>query len=46
MVSKEASQRKISGVISGCLSLKSFKAGKRALESARDLSSSEDLDFF
>lgn len=46
MVSKEASPRKISGVISGCLSLKSLKVGKRALESARDLSSSGDFDFF
>ena len=46
MVSKAASPRKISGVMSGCLYLKSFKVGSKAFESARDLSSSGDFDFF
>lgn len=36
MVSKEVSPRKISGVISGCLSLKSLKASKRVLSSSGD----------
>lgn len=46
MVSKAASSRKILGVMSGCLCLKSFKVGSKAFESASDLSLSGDLDFF
>jgi len=36
MVSKAASPRNIDGLIPGCLVLKSFKVGSKALESARD----------
>ena len=46
MVSKVAWSKKKFGFINGCLLKKSFKTGIRALESARDLSSSGESDFF
>ena len=46
MVSKAASPRNIDGLMSGCLVLKSFKVGSKALESASDLCSSGDFAFF
>ena len=46
MLSKAASPRNIDGLIPGCLVLKSFKVGSKALESARDLYSSGDFTFF
>lgn len=46
MVSKAASPRNIDGLMWGCLVLKSFKVGSKALESASDLSSSVDFAFF
>lgn len=46
MVSKAASPRNTDGSIFGCFVLKSFKVDSKALESARDLSSSGDFDFF
>ena len=46
MVSKAASPRNIDALIPGCLVLKSFKVGTKALESARDLYSSGDFAFF
>ena len=46
MVSKAASPRNIDGLMFGCLVLKSFKVGSKALESASDLSSSVDFAFF
>ena len=46
MVSKAASPRNTVGLISGSLVLKSFNVGSKAFESARDLSSSGDFDFF
>lgn len=46
MVSKAASPRNTDGLIFGSLVLKSFKVESKALESARDLSSSGDFDFF
>lgn len=46
MVSKAASPRNIDGLIPGCLVLKSFKLGSKALGSARDLCSSGDFAFF
>jgi hypothetical protein len=46
MVSKAASPRKAFGSISGCFRKKSIKTGSRAFESARDLSSSGESDFF
>ena len=46
MESKAASPRKVFGCISGCFWKKSIKTGSSALESASDLSSSGESDFF
>ena len=46
MVSKAASPRNIDDLMPGCLVLKSFKVGSKALESARNLYSSRDFAFF
>ena len=45
-MSKAASPRKVFGSISGCFWKKSIKTGSSAFESARDLSSSGESDFF
>ena len=44
MLSKAASPKKIFGFIKGCFAKKSVRTGIRALESARDLSSSGESD--
>ncbi len=46
MVSKAESPRNIDGLMLGCLVLKSFNVGSKALESASDLCSFGDFVFF
>lgn len=46
MLSKAASPKNVLALIKGCFSKKSLRTGIRALESARDLSSSGESDFF
>lgn len=46
MASNAASPRNVFGFIKGCFWKKSIKTGRSAFESARDLSSSGESDFF